>query len=344
LARGVAPATLTPVGRYEDVSELVIARNPDPGSRLPYLLWVPLDDGLVFRVKDTWPRTSAVYCYPVPREEWPSEADVIERLGLRSCQRRGAAIDLVVDRGRENRSQLVFTSARGRDAVFWQAPRTRRKARPGVRTPTARAAGLAELEIVVDSRERYGYRFAGQQARTRRQALPVGDYAIVQADVVVAAVERKSIGDLATSLTTGRLRFVAAELATLPRAAVVVEEPYAEVFRLDHVRPAVVADGLAELQVQWPGVPIVFCGTRKLAEEWTYRFLAAAAAWAVQESAAVERIGAGRSEVADDDSTTPEPSAGELRRWARERGLEVADRGRIPQAIREAWRAAASRR
>lgn len=48
----------------------------------------------------------------------------------------------------------------------------------------------------------------------------------------------------------------------------------------DRPRPAMVADGLAELQVRWANVPIVFCETRQLAEEWTYRFLAAARAWA----------------------------------------------------------------
>jgi hypothetical protein len=60
------------------------------------------------------------------------------------------AIDLVLDRSRENRSQIVFTTARGRDAVFWQSPRTRKQARPNVTTPKARAAGVAGLEIVVD--------------------------------------------------------------------------------------------------------------------------------------------------------------------------------------------------
>jgi len=57
----------------------------------------------------------------------------------------------MLDRARENRSQLVFTTARGREAVFWQSPRTRKQARPNVRVPTARAAGIAVLEIVVDS-------------------------------------------------------------------------------------------------------------------------------------------------------------------------------------------------
>jgi hypothetical protein len=154
--------------------ELLIARNPDPDSRLPYLLRLPLGAGLLFRTSGTWPRTTALYCYPVPMSEWPQEPELVERVRLRSCVRRGAAIDLVLDRSRENRSQIVYTTARGRDAVFWQSPRTRKKARPSVRTPTARAAGLPELEIVVDSHERYAYRFGGKPVRLVRRRWRVG--------------------------------------------------------------------------------------------------------------------------------------------------------------------------
>lgn len=98
--------------------ELLIARNPDPESRLAYLLRLPLGDGMVFRTSGTWP----------------------------------------------------------------QSPRTRKQARPTVRTPTARAAGITELEIVVDSHEQYAYRFANQQVRTVRRALPCGDYGITVPD------------------------------------------------------------------------------------------------------------------------------------------------------------------
>jgi hypothetical protein len=133
------------------VSELLIAANPDPGSSLAYLLLVPLGKGIVLRSAGTWPRTKALYCYPVPVEEWPDAPDIVERVPLRSCVRRGAAINIVAARARENRSQLVFTSARGRDAVFWQSPRTRKQARPSVALPTARAAGIAELVIIVDA-------------------------------------------------------------------------------------------------------------------------------------------------------------------------------------------------
>ena len=48
-------------------------------------------------------------------------------------------------------------------------------------------------------------------------------------------------------------------------------------FKLDRIRPAIVADALAERQIAWPAIPIVFTDTRPLAEEWTYRWLAAAA-------------------------------------------------------------------
>ncbi len=321
--------------------ELVIARNPDAASRLPYLLRVPLGEGLIFRTSGTWPRTKALYCYPVAAEEWPSSPEIVERLPVRSCARRGAAIDLVVDRARENRSQLVFTTARGREAVFWQAPRTRKQARPNVRTPTARAAGLADLEIVVDTRERYGYRFATQQVRTVRRALAVGDYGIDEDGRIVAAVERKSVADLVSSLLDGTLRYALGELATLPRSAVVVEDRYSAIFKLEWVQPAGIADGLAELQVRWPTIPIVFCETRKLAEEWTYRYLAAASVWAADEDAALARMGV----VAESRPPPAEadPRASELRAWARRAGYEVADRGRIPRQVRDAWELAHGR-
>ena len=86
-------------------------------------------------------------------------------------------------------------------------------------------------------------------------------------------MERRSLPDLVSSLTSWKLRFALAEPAGLWRAAVVVEDRYVEVFRLERVAPAVVADGLAELQVRYPAVPVVSRGGHKLAEEWTYRFL-----------------------------------------------------------------------
>lgn len=193
-----------------------MARNLDEESSLPYLILVPLEGGsVVLKARDTWPRTAKVYCHRA--DGWPANPEVVERVRVRSCVRRGAAVDLVLDRSRENRSQIVFTRLRGgREAIFWQTARTVRQARPNVGLPRARSAA-GPLTIVVDSHERYPWKFAHQQADTIRRVLPVGDYAVDLDGAVVAAVERKSLPDLVASVTSGKLRYLLAELATLPR-------------------------------------------------------------------------------------------------------------------------------
>ncbi|MGV0852612.1 ERCC4 domain-containing protein [Mycolicibacterium phlei] len=320
------------------MTELVIAVNPQPDSRLRYLLRVPQPGGdLLFRTSDTWPRTKALYCHPMHIDEWPADPEIVERLPLQSCVRRGAAIDVILTRGRENRSQIVFTTTRGRKTVFWQSPRTRKQARPNVRTPTARAQGIERLQILVDTHERYAYSFKTQQVELVKQALPCGDYAVAVDGSLVASVERKSLSDLTSSLTSGKLRYQVGHLASLPRAAVVVEDRYSQLFRNAFIRPAVAADSLAELQIRWPTVPIVFCETRQLAEEWTYRFLAAAHAWAVTEEAALQRIA--QVPVAA-PATDSGPSTATVRAWARQAGFDVPDRGRLRPEIWQAWRAA----
>ena len=313
-----------------------MARNPDPQSSLPYLIRLPLGPaGVVLKVKDTWPRTAKVFCHPAT--EWPDEPDIVERVPVRSCVRRGAAIDLVLDRARENRSQIVFTRIRGgREAIFWQSARTAKQARPNVGLPTSRSAA-GPLTILVDGHERYAWRFSHQQAATERRNLPAGDYGVELGGRVVAVVERKSLGDLISSLTTGKLRFAAAELAALPRAAVVVEDRYSAVFKQTRVRPAMVADGLAELQVRFPNVPVVFCETRALAEEWTYRFLGAALVELGNEASVQERF----EQLVEAGELAPRPpSTAEVRAWAVAEGLPVSDRGRLRPEIWAAFEAA----
>ena len=53
---------------------------------------------------------------------------------------------------------------------------------------------------------------------------------------------------------------------------------YPALFKLEYVPSAFIADGLARIQVRYPEIPVVFADSRKFAEEWTYRFLAAALA------------------------------------------------------------------
>ena len=324
--------------------DFLIARNPDEDSTLPFLVRIPLGaNGIVLKTKDKWPRTAKVYCHRA--DEWPADAEIIERVPTRVCTSRGAAIDLVLDRGRENRSQFVLTRAKGRPVIFWQSARTAKQARPNVRIPTARAVAVdpdSPLEILVDSRERYAWRFSHQQATTRKEHLAIGDYAVELDGEVVAAVERKSLDDLSSSLLNGKLRYALAELGGIRRGAVVVEDRYSRVFALTHVRPAVIADAIAECQARHPSVPIVFAETRALAQEWTYRFLAAARVEVGMSAATEDRLGdlVAAGPVPAKPPAASGPSTAEVRRWAVEHGLQVSDRGRLRPEVWAAWEAA----
>ena len=116
------------------VRRFMVARNPDPNSRLPYLIRVPLANGpLILKAGAPWPRTAKVYCHRA--DAWPDDAELLEQIPVRSCMRRGVAIALVLDCPREHRSQLVFTNVQGREAIFWQSARIAAHARPAIRVP-----------------------------------------------------------------------------------------------------------------------------------------------------------------------------------------------------------------
>lgn len=102
------------------------------------------------------------------------------------------------------------------------------------------------------------------------------DYGVVLAENVIAVVERKTLENLATSLSDGTLNFQLQRLAEVGRSAVVVEGDYRDLFRTQPGRGAWLADMLGRLAIRYPEVPVVFTGSRKFAEEWAYRFFGAA--------------------------------------------------------------------
>ena len=237
----------------------------------------------------------------------------------------------------------MFTKGRGRDMVFWQSARTSKQARPSVRTPTARASGQL-LEITVDSRERYAWKFTNQQATTVKKALSVGDYAVHSrtghsptghsptghspTGDALAVVERKSLDDLVSTISGGKLWMLLAALSELQHGAIVVEDRYSQIFKLTYQKPAMISEALAEVAVRYPTVPVVFAETRALAQEWSYRFLGAALAHHHADS-----VGAGRIAAVTTRPTTS-ASTRTIRAWAASNGYQVSDRGRLrPEVV-----------
>jgi len=265
----------------------LIARNPEEDSKLPYLLRLPIEGGLVLKARDTWPRSARTYCHPY-EADWPDVAEIVEQARVSFIRRRGPVIDLVLDRPRLARSQFVFTETRGRPAIFWQTQKAARAANSGARIPRARAIPEGFM-ILIDSRERYPYRFTGRDVEIERVALPAGDYAVAHGEAMAAAVERKTFENFTASLSDGTLAFQMQRLGETSRAAVVVEGRYSALFKLEHVSGAWLGDMLARLHVRYPEVQVVFADSRKFAEEWTYRFLAAALADSVGSDVAKQR-------------------------------------------------------
>lgn len=250
------------------MGEFIVARNPDASSRLPFLLYLPLENGLWLKAKEAWPRSSRVFCYPATEPR--CELDLIERVPVAWCHRNGPAIDLVLERGLRKRSQFVFVLNRGRRQIYWQTPKAAQSARPGLRIPYAPPQGYTTYYI--DSRERYGYSFGG--LAVERRALAAGDYAVAdEQGKIVSAVERKTMEDFATSLVDASLSFEMMELAALPHAAVVVEASYSQILRHDRTRRGYLPELIGRLAVLYPHVPILFLETRVVAQEWVLRFL-----------------------------------------------------------------------
>ena len=253
----------------------VVARNPQVDSKLPYLLRLPIEGGIVLKARERWPTTARVYCHRF-EDAWPEDIEVVEETPALLCRRRGGAIDLLLDRPRLARSQFVFTQVKGREAIFWQTQKTARAANPGGRIPRRRSL-TGSVTITVDTRERYPYRFTQHQVETVRATVPAGDYAIQSPDgTILAAVERKSLDNLAATLSDGTLAFQMQRLAELPLTAVVVEARYSALFKLEHVDGNWLADQLARLEVRYPEVHLIFADSRRYAEDWTYRFLTTA--------------------------------------------------------------------
>lgn len=301
----------------------VVAKNPEAETSLPYLVFVPFDGGLWLKARETWPRSSRVYCHRLgPRDIAALDLaalTVLERVDVLSCQRRGPVLDIVLERAQNRRAQFVFTQARGRAMIFWQTAKSAANARPGLRV--AQRPTRALDKIIIDTRERYGYGFKGREVPTERGALRAGDYLAVAGNATVAVVERKTMDDFCASLVDGSLGFAMADLARIGTAAVVVEGTYTQLLRRGFVDGAWLGELVARLHVRYANVPIVFVETRALGERWTFDYFKAAAAENVGAVAVVptqdapvrkpatrRRRGASKTDAAPaDDTAAREP-------------------------------------
>lgn len=262
-------------------------------ERFPYRLQI-IRGGklwLTLRTQDRWPGAGRhIFCLREVEPPAPDEVlQEVERVDIVAFNERGRRISVVLDRKRYKRCDFLFLkkSYKGRlgesyEQIFWLTQRSIEQHRPSFRLISSQ--GSSEMVVRIHSNERYPWRFPG--AVVERGTIPVGDYALMDEDRMLAVVERKTLDNILADFgTMPVLHQRLTELAAHDNHALVIESPYADFLNLKkvhHYTASFCAKAIAELYALHPNLRIVFCANRKVAIEWTRHFFKAV--WNLRES------------------------------------------------------------
>ena len=253
--------------------------------RFPFRVCLERDGRTVFAVRaaSAWPGPGQqVFCMREDGSDPAEPMELVERVPVLNYTQLGRKMAIVLDRPLRKRCEFLFIAKPYRnkpgtyEQVFFRTE-------SGIRSHRSRShlevqPRDAELHIVIDSGEKYAWRFP--DARVTNRKLQAGDYALMDGERVAALVERKSFDNLLSDLgAIQALHHALADLARYERSAVVVEALYSDFLndkRLAGRWPAsYVARALAEVAVMHSRLPLMFCGNRTLANQWTHRFFLA---------------------------------------------------------------------
>jgi hypothetical protein len=256
--------------------------------RFPFRVSIEQNGRLILavRAKASWPGPGQqIFCLRELLYDPTESLEELERVPVANVSRIGRKLTVALDRPSRKRCEFLVVQKERRDGsgtyeqVFFRTETGIRAHRS--RTKVELGGASQQLCIVVDSTERYPWRFPS--ASVDRRKLAVGDYAVIEGGKILAIVERKSYDNLLSDL--GALQALHQQLADLAgheRSAVVIEAQYGDFLdarRLAGRWPAShVARVLAEVAALHSSLPIIYAGNRKLANLWTLRFFEAAAA------------------------------------------------------------------
>lgn len=237
---------------------------------------------LALRAQDKWPgQKGQIFCLrETEAQEDGENLELLETVPIAVLRRQGKRVEIVLDRANRKRCDFLFlkkvNSAGERyEQIFFRT-------QTGLRAHRSKGSpllyGSETLEVVIDSAERYPWRFPS--AEITRSKLSAGDYALVWENRFIAVVERKTFDNLLHDLYEIRIcHQKLTELSSFPNPALVVEAQYG-----DFSDPKRIGDRLSaphlnrligEISALHPGLQIIFAGNRKLANAWTTRFFQA---------------------------------------------------------------------
>jgi len=268
----------------------VLEEVHDP--RFPYRLTIRKGDKILLglRVRERWPgQKGNVFCMREERGSWIPAHKELERVPILLMKRLGKRLSLVLDRAKRKRCDFLFLTKKYRtkegeyEQIFWRTQRALTSHRTRVKLSTS---GACSINILVDTSERYPWKFLGCQVT--RQKLPVGDYALAgEKGELLAIVERKTMDNMLTDFAKmPAFHQQLSELSSYRHCALVIEANYADFLnpaKVPYYRPSFTSSAIAEISAFHPGLLVVFAGNRKLAQEWTLRFFRAVQAHALDK-------------------------------------------------------------
>jgi len=250
--------------------------------RFPFRISIEQDGRRVIavRARAAWPGPGEnIFCLREGDFDPTEPLGLVEQVPVISLSRVGRKLAVVLDRPQRKRCEFLAIEKLRSDGtgayeqVFFRTESGIRAHRSRTRVELRTAP--ASLTVVVDSAERYPWRFPG--AKVIRRKLPVGDYGLMLDERLAAVVERKSFDNILGDVgALQALHHQLADLASMPVSALVIEAEYRDFFdpsRLKGRWPAAhLARVLGELSALHPRLPIVYAGNRKSANAWTHQF------------------------------------------------------------------------
>jgi ERCC4-type nuclease len=203
----------------------------------------------------------------------------IEKCNIIKQRRYGKRLIIILDRKIKKRCWFVFLKKEYKKKpgefyyqVFGITQSSDSIRRPGAYVPKVREGNFCE--IIIDKRERYPYKFG--YANTKKENLPVGDYALVKDGKIVAIAERKTLDDFLGRVSVyDTFKATLSELSIYKYKALVFESPYSDFLNPKKIKPYsanYIAEILSDIAVRFSEIQIVFCDNRKFAQEWLYRW------------------------------------------------------------------------
>jgi hypothetical protein len=262
----------------------VVERTKD--RRFPFRITIEQEGRvlLAVRAQSQWPGAgSQIFCLREAELDPAESLEPLERVPVAHLARLGRKLSVTLDRAQRKRCEFLKVDKPFKDRpgtyeqIFFRTEQGVRAHRTSGRVELLPRGGL---DVVIDSAELYPWRFPG--ARVTRRKLPVGDYALVEEDRLVAVVERKTRDNFLGNVHEIRgLHQQLAELGSYPHAAMVVEAQYGDFgnpARVGRWPTSHLLRVIGEIAALHPAVPLVFAGNRKLANVWTQRFFAGVSA------------------------------------------------------------------